>query len=212
MEPRIYKGAGIYKAGSEGGAGFGVKIGDSGNINIGGVDYPYIEINDFKIMTQNLDYKYPGLPIGGGTSSTAHAWYYNNDEAVYGLNGKKYGLLYNWYAVKEIIDNGYIPAGWRVPTLDDFKKLLWLNYYDSLNVNACKNINDWNGNGVLDEMDFVPSGVRGTSFTSNMFQLWSSTEYNSTYSYAMNVGKTSINADYDYYKDVGRSVRLIRDL
>lgn len=212
-KPSIYKGAGIYKTGAGGGGGgFGVIIGNSGYIDIGGVVHPYIEINDFKIMTLNLDYKYPGLAIGGGVSSTAHAWYYNNNESTYGLNGKKYGLLYNWYAVKEIIENGYIPDGWRVPTRDDLKKIIWLNYFNSYEANACKNVDLWNGNGVLPELNFVPSGNRGTSFNSGVFQLWTSTEYNATYSYAMNVKQDTTDANYDYYKDVGRSVRFISDL
>ncbi len=46
------------------------------------------------------------------------AWcYYNNDES----NGKKYGKLYNWYAL--IDSRGLAPKGWRVPTDQDFSIL-----------------------------------------------------------------------------------------
>jgi uncharacterized protein (TIGR02145 family) len=46
------------------------------------------------------------------------AWcYYNNDPE----NGKKYGRLYNWYAVND--SRGLAPDGWRIPSEDDFNSL-----------------------------------------------------------------------------------------
>jgi uncharacterized protein (TIGR02145 family) len=42
---------------------------------------------------------------------------YNNDPA----NGKKYGKLYNWYAVND--PRGLAPAGWRIPSNQDWKRL-----------------------------------------------------------------------------------------
>lgn len=45
------------------------------------------------------------------------AWcYFRNDPE----NGPRMGVLYNWYAVGK---GGLCPAGWRVPTLDDWKEL-----------------------------------------------------------------------------------------
>jgi len=39
------------------------------------------------------------------------AWcYYNNDP----VNGKKYGKLYNWFAVND--SRGLAPPGWHIPT------------------------------------------------------------------------------------------------
>jgi uncharacterized protein (TIGR02145 family) len=47
------------------------------------------------------------------------AWcYYDNNPS----NGEKYGKLYNWYAVND--PRGLAPKGWRIPTKDDFIKLL----------------------------------------------------------------------------------------
>ena len=47
------------------------------------------------------------------------AWcYLNNDPA----NGKKYGKLYNWYAVSD--PRGIAPDGYRIPTNKDFDKLI----------------------------------------------------------------------------------------
>ena len=48
------------------------------------------------------------------------AWcYYNNDPA----NGKKYGKLYNWYAVND--PRGLAPAGWTLPSDADWVKLTY---------------------------------------------------------------------------------------
>lgn len=47
------------------------------------------------------------------------AWcYYNNDSA----NGKKYGKLYNWYAVND--SRGLAPKGWHVPTDKEWQTLI----------------------------------------------------------------------------------------
>lgn len=47
------------------------------------------------------------------------AWcYYNNDPE----NGKKYGKLYNWYAIKD--PRGLVPKGWHVPLNADWIKLV----------------------------------------------------------------------------------------
>jgi uncharacterized protein (TIGR02145 family) len=46
------------------------------------------------------------------------AWsYYDNDSN----NEKKYGKLYNWYAVAD--PRGLAPIGWRIPTKDDWDEL-----------------------------------------------------------------------------------------
>ena len=47
------------------------------------------------------------------------AWcYYNNDPK----NGKKYGKLYNWYAVND--PRGLAPKGWKIPSYNDWKWLI----------------------------------------------------------------------------------------
>ena len=46
------------------------------------------------------------------------AWcYYENDAA----NGKKYGKLYNWFAVNDA--RGLAPQGWHVPSDEEWTKL-----------------------------------------------------------------------------------------
>ena len=51
------------------------------------------------------------------------AWcYYGNNSK----NERKYGRLYNWYAVVD--SRNLCPTGWRIPTILDFQKLLLINH------------------------------------------------------------------------------------
>lgn len=88
------------------------------------------KIGDQVWMTQNLDVdKFRnGDPIPEAKTVEAWeeagknkqpAWCYleNNPE-----NGKKFGKLYNWYAVTD--DRGLAPDGWRIPSKDDWEKLV----------------------------------------------------------------------------------------
>lgn len=116
-KPSIYKGAGIYKAGAEGGGG-------SESI-IGGRTYRTVKMpNGKEWMAENLDFKFCNVG-GSGTQGTPNAWYYNNDEATYGIDGtRKCGLLYNWYACKLLNDNrSELIPGWHVPTNNEWAEL-----------------------------------------------------------------------------------------
>lgn len=55
--------------------------------------------------------------------------YYNNDPA----NGKKYGRMYNWYAVTD--SRGLAPAGWHLPTLEE-----WIQFEKSVEGNVAKTL------------------------------------------------------------------------
>jgi uncharacterized protein (TIGR02145 family) len=101
--------------------------------------------------------------------------YYNNDPA----NGKKYGKLYNWYAVND--PRGLCPEGWHVPSYDEWNRLIAFLGDDA--GNNLKSIDGWkdNGNGS-DSIGFsaLPGGVR---YHSGMFDdnrkyahFWTSTE------------------------------------
>lgn len=53
------------------------------------------------------------------SKTTEGAWcYYKNKKS----NGKKYGILYNWYAVND--PRGLAPEGWRVASAEDWDSLL----------------------------------------------------------------------------------------
>ena len=97
-------------------------------VEIGGRWYPYVQIGNQLWLAENLDYKFEvngsPIPIGSSESpTTPAAWYYNNDESVYGIDGTyKCGLLYNWYAAKYLEDNKatLLPDEWHVPTSNEF--------------------------------------------------------------------------------------------
>ena len=93
-------------------------------VTIGGRDYPFVKIGNQLWLAENLDYKfqYSGstLPLNPNSNPySAAAWYYNRNEATYGIDGTyKCGLLYNWYAAKYLNDNKdtLLPEGWHVPS------------------------------------------------------------------------------------------------
>ncbi len=89
---------------------------------IGGRVYKTVVIGNQEWLAENLDYKFDGLVVGETEDNTVpNARYYNDDEASYGVNGKNYGLLYNWYAAKYLDDHKdeLLPEGWHVPTGGD---------------------------------------------------------------------------------------------
>ncbi|MFN4975122.1 MAG: fibrobacter succinogenes major paralogous domain-containing protein [Bacteroidota bacterium] len=70
------------------------------------------------------------------------AWcYYYNDPA----NGKKYGKLYNWFAVNDT--RGLAPEGWHIPSHDEWNE--WIKSLGGEHVAGIqmKSITGWNENG-----------------------------------------------------------------
>lgn len=147
------------------------------------------------------------------------AWcYYNNDPA----NGKKYGKLYNWYAVND--PRGICPEGWHVPTAEEWDKLN--NLLPGNTGEKLKSTRGWKdaGNGS-DSINFaaLPGGVR---YHSGMFDdigkyanFWTSSEKEKSWlgkeaaenrflSYAESV--LGINPIVGFRKGSGLSVRCIR--
>ena len=93
--------------------------------------YDSVTIGNQVWMTKNLelDEFRNGDPIpqaksaaqwekAGANHQPAWCYYKNNPK-----NGKKYGKLYNWYAVSD--PRGLAPNGWHIPTGRDIKKLLY---------------------------------------------------------------------------------------
>ena len=95
-----------------------------GTVNIGGRAYEYVRINNQFWLRENLDYKFDGCTVGAEEplDTVPLANYYNRDEDTYGINGNKYGLLYNYPAVLAL-DN-LLTDGWHVPTKADFQTLI----------------------------------------------------------------------------------------
>lgn len=206
------------------GSGFGTVTFVDPTATIGGRVYRTVTINGVTWLAENLDYKFSGCGIGGsGTPSTPNAWYYNNDEATYGIDGtRKCGLLYNWYAVKLLNDNraDLIP-GWHVPTRAEWDSLA--NSVGGTNVvgTRLKSLDgaadgswptDWNG---TDDYGFgiLPAGRYSGRFTDlgSKAYTWSSTEYDSSNAYYCNFDTYSSVYPADDYKWLGNSIRLVKD-
>lgn len=142
--------------------------------------YPMSGLNDFlndaiKIGTQtwsgkNLDVAYfrNGDPIPEAKTDAEWkkagenkqpAWcYYNNDPA----NGKKYGKLYNWYAVDD--KRGLAPAGWHIPSEKEWNILIDYLGGDLEAGGKLKALTDWESpnKGATNSSGFtaLPAGIR----------------------------------------------------
>lgn len=84
---------------------------------INGLDFKTTIINGVEWLAQNFDLYTDGMG--------ANAVWYNNNEALYGRNGKNYGMLYNKNGVDFISSNiNNWATGWRIPTQSDYDKLV----------------------------------------------------------------------------------------
>lgn len=193
-------------------------------VSIGGRNYPVVRIGNQLWTTENLDWKAQGItvtPPASGLPSTPCAWYYNNSESIYGENGKKYGLLYNWYCVPLL--NSLLPTGWRIPTESDYRIL-------GESVGGLQNaathlkattgwqpISDFPHPNGIDDYGFhgIPSGIRGPNgfaYAGEYAFYLTSTEQSDT-NYFIRIS-LSPNTDMDLYgipKDRALAIRLVKD-
>ena len=93
-------------------------------------EYNQVKIGDQIWMTENLNVDHfqngdiiPEVKTNAEWSKAVNAckpawcYYENNPE-----NGKKYGKIYNWYAVAD--KRGLAPKGWHIPTSAEFNTLM----------------------------------------------------------------------------------------
>jgi uncharacterized protein (TIGR02145 family) len=144
------------------------------------------------------------------------AWcYFNNDPE----NGKKYGKLYNWFAVNE--QRGLAPEGWHVPS--DMEWTTLTNYLGG-EIGAAAKLKStyvWNNpnNGATNISGFtaLPGGRRDRD--DGMFHgvgryshWWSSTGVNAFNAWGRYMGYDGISVSrLDLDKADGFSVRCLRD-
>lgn len=113
-------------------------------VEIGGRKYHIVKIGPLLWIKENLDYKFDSLHVNPLWQQSVDdgwnsAWYYDEDESTYGLDGPKpCGLLYNGRAAKYLNDNRatLLPDGWHVPS---YAELETLQTYAG-NSNAGKNL------------------------------------------------------------------------
>lgn len=198
-----------------GGGGGGAVIGDR--------EYRVVTMPDGKVwLAENLDYKFQvdgnQIPIGvTGTPSTPAAWYYNNDEATYGVNGNKYGLLYNWYAVKYLEDNkSTLIPGWHVPTEGEWFNLDAAAGGGSVAGTVLKSATGWSSGAGTDDYGFgvVPAGYQhyGSFYKlGERSRFWTATENppSSAYYRSFSTDGQVLSSDTD--KTNAYSLRLVKD-
>lgn len=101
--------------------------GGGDTVEIGGKVYRAVQMPDGNIwLGENLDYQFPGCVIGasGDSDTEPRGNYYDNDEELWGWNGRKCGLLYNYPAVQYMNDHcGTLFPGWHVATNTEWNDL-----------------------------------------------------------------------------------------
>ncbi len=142
---------------------------------------------------------------------TTGAWCYYYNQSI---NGKKYGKLYNWYAVSD--PRGLAPKGWHIPTMEEFETLRGTVNDNS---NPLKAEGEGTGNGVGTNKSGFSALLSGYREGCGIFDglgrraaCWSSSEDNETD--ACYLYLTYINCFiyfYDNNKNYGQSVRIIKD-
>ncbi len=151
---------------------------------------------------------------GKASEEGKSAWcYYDNDPK----NGKKYGKLYNWYAVND--PRGLAPKGYHVPTKAEWDSLVSYLGGKEIAGKKLKSTEGWleEGNGT-NESGFsgLPGGYRNYNGpfldVGGNLNWWSSTEYDAYL--AWNVLLNCTNDLVYSLKNTGGfgfSVRCLRD-
>jgi uncharacterized protein (TIGR02145 family) len=139
------------------------------------------------------------------------AWcYYNNDSE----NGRKYGKLYNWYAVND--PRGLAPEGWRILESTGFLKI---DMAVLLNGNALKAIGQGSGDGVGTNTSGFSALLVGYRSSNGLFDglksyatFWSSTGLHSGHAFYKFLYYSDTNFNLSSRsKEFGFSVRCVKD-
>lgn len=197
---------------------------------IGDRRYRTVKIGNRVWTAENLEYVWAGLDVSTpgnpitGLPTDPTAWYYNDDESTYGLDGTKpCGMLYNGYARQYIVDHAadLLPPGWRVPNAAD-----WSYLRNDVSVNTDGNTlkvldgtfggvwpSGWNGTDIV-KFGLVPAGQHSSSGFNGLdssTNFWLDYLYNGshTYGYIASNGTMSIYSSTD--EGTGKSIRLVRD-
>ena len=156
------------------------------------------------------------------TDSRTGAWSYYNNDSVY--NSKKYGKLYNWYAVSPTTNGNknICPTGWHVPTDPEWAVLM--DYLGGLTVAGSKMKEEGTTNWISPNTDAIntslftglPGGFRNYfgeyGSIGNFGGWWSSTQSNTGYAWGRYLSSSNGNAyRNDYMIRNGLSVRCLRD-
>lgn len=179
----------------------------TGSVTIGDKTYRTVVMPDSKEwMAENLDFvdSEHGIVVG------SNAWYY--DEATYGWNGKKYGLLYTWNAAKALTI-----AGWHLPSTTEWNELITACGGGSAANSKLVSTTDWpNGYNGTDNYGFSIKScghIMSNSFydigTGNY--IWTSTKTGSNNpAYVFRTISDGFGIS-TYYSSLSCSIRLVKD-
>ncbi|MCL2183843.1 MAG: hypothetical protein FWB85_10285, partial [Chitinispirillia bacterium] len=159
-----------------------------------GKTYVTVRIGNLTWMAQNLNY------------ATSDSWCYGDDPS----NCTKYGRLYTWDAAMSAC-----PAGWRLPTREDWNNLVQAVGGSSMAGTRLKaRAPDWDG---TDDYEFsaLPAGGRdtyGTFYGAGAYGIWwSATENGSGNAYLRDVISNNARVnENNYAKGYGFSARCVR--
>ncbi len=141
----------------------------------------------------------------GKKEQPAWCYYDFNNE-----NGEKYGKLYNWHAIND--KRGLAPSGWKIPTIEEWKKLSSTYSYTALKTDA----KTFNGSPGSNESGFNMIAGGGIdnygrfSLLNNAGISWTKSEKDIDNAWFFYFNEYS----FEYYsgsKEGGFSVRCIRE-
>jgi len=159
-------------------------------------------------------------------TTPGYCWY-NNDAAN---NKNVYGALYNWYTVNT---GKLAPAGWHVPTHDEWTTMITYLGNDSVAGGKMKSTGTleagtglWHtpNSGANNKSGFtaLPGGYRAGTASSNGMSAnigelgiwWTATEYDNSHSWNYYLVTNIVQVNYGYQdgeKTYGYSVRCVKD-
>lgn len=154
---------------------------------IGGRKYKTVIMPDGKEwLAENLDLS---VSMNG-------ALYYNNDEATYGWEGKRYGQLYTLGLITQLVK---VITGWRLPAASDFEALVASIGADA--ATKLKSMADWTNSTGTDNYGFTAYPA-GNNTSATFYSIGTATTFWTSEPISQGVGVA-------YYMDGGSS--LVRD-
>lgn len=191
--------------------------------DIDGNTYPYVTIGAQVWMAKNLkvtklkdgtDIPLIADPLAWSNLATPGYCWYDNDQATY---GNTYGAMYNWYTVNT---GKLCPAGWHVPSDDEWTLLTDFLGGEPVAGGKLKSITYWNSpnTGATNETGFaaLPGGVRGYGSAfhglSDLGYWYSATEYNFSNVYTRSMHHDHAEVEmHGNDKKTGMYVRCVKD-
>lgn len=189
-------------------------------------DFETVRIGEQEWMTRNLNVTTfrngSAIPQARTNEEWANAakegkpaWcYYDFDSS----QGDKYGKLYNWYAVSDSANGGLAPAGWKIPTNDDWTTVTeYLGGYPAAGVKM-KSAGGWqnDGNGTnMSGFSGLPGGLlrpNGSFTGAGLYgHWWSVSDYIRFNAWDWMLYYNDPLVRTNHHKGSGLSVRCIRE-